>query len=324
MATVLVTGVGGASGIGALRALGETTTYDLVGVDMDPDAAGLYLADAGRAIPPANDGQWGPVMKDVIDEHDVDVVVPTVDEELTELGALPEDVPVVAPRPVVVEMALDKYETHQRLAEAGHSVPRTWLASEAAAIPEDAYPLIRKPRKGRGSRGIERVETPADLDGALEGAERPADGVLLQELVEGTEFTTSIVATGDDRLLGVVPKEAMEKEGSTVKGVTRSQPAVREACRDIAGTLSPAGPMNVQQIVADDGTPYTIEINPRFSSTACLTVKAGVNELDLLIRDALGEPVSGPDDYESGVYFLRYDNHVFVDSDQFRSQVTES
>src|SRR6056297_3547184 len=306
MATVLVTGVGGASGIGDRRALGRRTTHDIVRVAMDPDAAGLYLADAGRAIPPADEDQWGPVMQDVIDEHAVDVGVPTVDEELPELDALPDDVPVVAPRPGVVEMALDKYETHQRLDEAGHSVPRTWLASEAAAVPEEAYPLIRKPRQGRGSRGIERVETPADLDRALQETERPADGVLLQELVEGTEFTTSIVATGDDRLLGVVPKEAMEKEGSTVKGATRSQPAVREACRDIAGTLSPAGPMNVQQIVADDGTPYTIEINPRFSSTACLTVKAGVNELDLLIRDALDEPVSVPEEYESGVYFLRY------------------
>lgn len=324
MATVLVTGVGGASGIGAVRALGETTTHDIVGVDMEPDAAGLYLADDGRAIPPAADDEWGPVLRDVIDDHDVDVVVPTVDEELPELDALPDDVPVVAPRPGVVEVALDKYATHRRLSNAGHSVPRTWLASEAGAIPERAYPLIRKPRRGRGSRGIERVETPADLDRALQAAERPADEVLLQELVEGTEFTTSIVSTADDELLSVVPKEAIEKRGSTVKGVTRRQPAVRDACRDIAGTLSPAGPMNVQQIVADDGTPYTIEINPRFSSTACLTVKAGVNELDILIRDALGEPVSAPAGYDSGVYFLRYDNHVFVDGDQFRSQVSES
>jgi len=324
MATVLVTGVGGASGIGAVRALDETTSHDIVGVDMDRDAAGLYLADTGQAIPPANDDQWGPVMRDIIDDHDIDVVVPTVDEELPELDSLPDDVPVVAPRPGVVEVALDKYATHRRLSDAGHSVPRTWLASDAAAIPEDAYPLIRKPRRGRGSRGIERVETPADLDRALQAAKRDANEVLLQERVSGTEFTTSIVSTTADRLLSVVPKEAIEKRGSTVKGVTRRQPAVRDACRDIAATLSPAGPVNVQQIVAEDGTPYTIEINPRFSSTACLTVNAGVNELDLLIRDALDESVSAPGAYETGVYFLRYDNHVFVDGDQFRSQVSES
>ena len=323
MATVLVTGVGGASGIGAVRALGETTTHDIVGVDMDPDAAGLYLADEGRPIPPANDDEWGPAMGRLIDEHGVDVVVPTVDEELAALDALPDDVPVVAPRPEVVDVALDKYATYERLSEAGHAVPRTWLASEADAIPESAYPLIRKPRRGRGSRGIEQVATPADLDRALGATARPADEVLLQEFVAGTEFTSSIVATADDRLLGIVPKEAIEKRGSTVKGVTRSQEAVRAACQDLFETLSPRGPMNVQQIVDDDGRPHTIEINPRFSSTACLTVKAGINELDLLIRDALGETVSCSTEYESGVYVLRYDNHVFVDQDQFRSQVSE-
>ncbi|MFC6755684.1 MULTISPECIES: ATP-grasp domain-containing protein [Haloarcula] len=324
MATVLVTGVGGASGIGAVRALRETTPHDIVGVDMNPDAAGLYLADAGRAIPPAHADEWGPALRDVVDDHDVDVVVPTVDEELSELDALPEDLPVVAPRPGVIDIALDKYTTYRALEAAGHTVPRTWLASEAAEIPESAYPLIRKPRRGRGSRGIERVETPADTARSIEAAGRSAEELLLQEFVEGTEFTTSVVSTAEDRLLSVVPKEAMEKAGSTVKGVTRTQPAVRRACRDIASTLSPAGPMNVQQIVAEDGTPYTIEINPRFSSTACLTVEAGVNELDLLIRDALGEAVSAPAEYESGVYFLRYDNHVFVEGDQYRSRAGES
>lgn len=321
MATVLVTGVGGASGIGAVRALQETTDHELVGVDMDSDAAGLYLADAGRPIPPASDSEWGPVMRDIIDDWGVDVVVPTVDEELSELSSLPDDVPAVAPRREVVDLALDKYATSERLSAAGHSVPRTWLASEAETIPEDAYPLIRKPRRGRGSRGIQRVETPADLDDALAATNRPAPDVLLQEFVAGTEYTTSVVSTVDERLLSVVPKEAMEKQGSTVKGVTRDQQRVRAACRELFETLSPRGPVNVQQIVDEDGQPHTIEINPRFSSTACLTVRAGVNELDLLIRDALGERVAPHPEYESEVYLLRYDNHVFVDGGQRRSRL---
>jgi len=322
MATVLVTGVGGASGIGAVRALQETTTHDIVGVDMDPDAAGLYLADHGRAIPPASDDDWGVAMGEVIEDCRVDVVVPTVDEELSVLDALPENVPVVAPRQEVIEGALDKYDSYQRLDEAGHTVPRTWLASEAGAIPETAFPLIRKPRRGRGSRGIERVETPAQLDRALAATSRSPDEVLLQEFVEGTEYTTSVVATTDDRVLGVVPKEAIEKDGSTVKGVTRDQETVRASCRAIAETLAPGGPMNVQQIVDPEGRPHTIEINPRFSSTACLTVRAGVNELDLLIRDALGESVAAPAEYDAGVYVLRYANHVFVDSDQVHSRAS--
>jgi len=55
------------------------------------------------------------------------VVVPTVDEELARLPslerALPADVPVVAPRQEVIELARDKYRTYLRLRDAGHAVP---------------------------------------------------------------------------------------------------------------------------------------------------------------------------------------------------------
>ncbi len=312
MATVLVTGVGGACGIGAVDSLRETTDHEVVGVDMDPDAAGLYLADRGRTVPAADDDDWPDAMREAVDAFGVDVVVPTVDEELPRLPELPE-VPVVAPRPAVVDLALDKRRTHRRLATAGHAVPRTWPADEPGSVPESAFPLVLKPRRGRGSRGVRRIDEPTAVDAAVGRSRYAPTELLLQEFVEGREFTTGVVATGDGDLLAVVPKETMAKEGSTTKGVTRHDEAVADSCRRIFETLSPAGPINVQQIVDADGQPRTIEINPRFSSTSCLTVAAGVDAFDLLVRDALGETVTPPDRHEAGVYILRYDGHVFVD-----------
>lgn len=319
METILVTGVGGAGGIGAIRAIQRETAHEVVGVDMDPAAPGLHLADESGLVPPAAHERWPAAMRRLVDTHDVDVVVPLVDEELRRLpelsDALPGDVPVVAPRPDVVEVALDKYRTSQSLAAAGHTVPDTWLATEAERVPETAFPLVAKPRHGRGSRGVERLASPAELEAYLLHSDRERTEVVLQEYLSGTEFTTSVVATTDDRLLAVVPKEAIEKAGCTTRGVTRTAPAVAESCRRLFETLQPAGPMNVQQIVDDTGTPSTIEINPRFSSTACLTVAAGVDEFDLLVRDALGEHVSPPDGHEPDVHILRYSDHVFVHDD---------
>lgn len=321
METVLVTGVGGAGGIGAVRSLRERTEHEIVGVDMDPHAAGLHLADAGRPVPAATDSKWAAEMSSVVAEFDVDVVIPTVDEELAELPSLfetlPDDVPVVAPRLEVIDTALDKYRTHQRLASAGHNVPRTWVATDRAAVDVSAFPLLVKPRRGRGSQGIERVETPEELDAHLEETAYDRKSLLLQEFISGTEYTTSVVATRDNRLLSIVPKEAMTKAGSTVTGVTRMAPEVRAECRAIHDTLQPRGPINVQQIVDDDGIPYTIEINPRFSSTSCLTAAAGVDEFDLLVRDAAGESVSPPESFETDLYIRRYQDHVFVPGEEF-------
>jgi len=320
MATVLVTGVGGATGIGAVRSLHERTDHDCIGVDMDPTAAGLHLADAGDSVPPATDDAWAVAMQSLVAAHDVDAVVPTVDEELAALPslyeALPSDVPVVAPSLDVIDVALDKYRTYHRLANAGHVVPETWLATERDTIDRSAFPLLVKPRRGRGSRGIERVDGPDELTDHLAATDRDPAELLIQEFIDGTEYTTSVVATRDDRLLSVVPKEAVRKEGSTVTGVTRRCGAVAESCRAIHETLRPKGPINVQQIVAD-GVAHTIEINPRFSSTSCLTAAAGVDEFDLLIRDALGASVAAPSSFEADLYIRRYDDHVFVPGEAF-------
>lgn len=320
MLSVLVTGAGGAGGVGAIRTLKETTSYEVVGVDMNADAAGLYLADSARQVAPATDEDWSRSITAVLEEFDVDVVIPTVDEELPLLPELPDDVPIVAPRQEVIETALDKYATYRHLDEAGHSVPQTWAATAVSSVPTSAYPILIKPRTGRGSRGVRRVDSPGDVETAIAEANYEPEELLLQEFIEGTEYTTSVVVTKDDRILGIVPKEAMEKDGSTVKGVTRRNEAVTNECRRIAETLSPRGPINVQQIVDKEGTPYTIEINPRFSSTSCLTAAAGVNEFDLLIRDALGEDVSPPADYKDGLYILRYGGHVFVDQDKLATR----
>jgi carbamoyl-phosphate synthase large subunit len=320
MATVLVTGVGGASGVGAVKSLHAETDYEVVGVDMKPDSAGIRLADRGTTVPGATDETWPDAIADVVDRFDVDVMVPTVDEELARLPVLSErlneDVPIVAPRQDVIDVSLDKYATAERLADAGLEVPSTWLGSNADEVDSAHYPLLVKPRRGRGSRGVARLEDESELEAYLDRTTRSLDDLLVQAYVDGVEYTSSVVVTHENRLLSVVPKEAIEKDGSTVLGATRRASAVSASCRALFDALKPAGPLNVQQIVDETGTPYTIEINPRFSSTSCLTAAAGVNEFDLLVRDALGESVDAVDDYVADRYIIRYQDHLFADADE--------
>lgn len=327
MATILVTGAGGACGIGAIQSLKTHTEHRIIGVDMDVTAAGIYLADDGRSVPAAADEEWSTAVADIVAEFSVDVIIPTVDEELMALpslsDALDDSVSIIAPKQEVIDLALDKYRATKRLSAAGHSTPDTWLATEVDQIDPSAYPLVVKPRQGRGSRGVHRVETPNELADHLANTTYAREALLCQECVTGTEYTTSVVGTTHNQLLSVVPKEAITKDGSTVLGATRSQPAVTESCVDLFETLEPAGPLNVQQIVDEDGIPQLIEINPRFSSTSCLTVEAGVDEFDLLIRDAVGQQVDSPEQFQTDQYIVRYDGHLFVDGSE-DSRITET
>lgn len=323
MATVLVTGVGGATGIGAVRALSEETSHEIIGVDMNPDAAGLYFADTGRTVPAAVDDNWADELITLIKNFDVDVVIPTVDEELDQLPKLTSSLldrrSVIAPRQEVIDISLDKYKSYTFLKNEGHNVPQTWLGTDVNQIDSADYPLLVKPRSGRGSRGIEVLENRKDLESHRDRTEFATEELLYQEVISGTEYTTSVISTKDNQLLGIVPKEAIKKEGITVKGATRQNSIITESCQSIFETLRPAGPMNVQQIIDEHGDPYIIEINPRFSSTSNLTVAAGVNEFDLLLRDAVGESVSRINDYETDLHILRYDDQLFLPEEKLLS-----
>lgn len=316
--TVLVTGAGGTGGMASIQALQRTTEFTVVGADMNPKAVGLYAADDAVVVPPATDDEWVERMHEHVADHDVDVVVPLVDEEVAQvadLRAAAPDTAFVAPTAQFVETCLDKYRLMTELDATGITVPETWTVKEALDLDEQAYPLVLKPRTERGGRGVRIVESPDALRGELADATRTHKDLLVQEYVDGVEFTTSVVCTTGNDVLSVVPKEAVLKDRSTVHGVTRDAPAVVDSCQLIADLFEPAGPINVQQMCDDDGVPHVIEINPRFSSSACLTVAAGVNELDLLIRDSLDLPHEAPNRFESDLHMLRYTDQLFV-SDQ--------
>jgi ribosomal protein S6--L-glutamate ligase len=88
-----------------------------------------------------------------------------------------------------VRAVRDKAAMARRLRRASLPVPLTCRATtaELAALPDDAFPLVLKPRFGDNGRGIRLLRDRGALAGAgLDGAGRSADGELLaQSFVPG-------------------------------------------------------------------------------------------------------------------------------------------
>ena len=317
--TVLVTGAGGTGGIATIKSLKKTTNFNVIGADMNPKAVGLYVADDRIVVPPATTDEWVETIGGYLDKYEIDVVVPLIDEEVSqieELRTTASDTGFVAPNGSFVKTCLDKYRLMTELDKADITVPETWTVNAATNLDEAEFPLVLKPRTDRGGRGVEIVKSPNELNEAITTTSRQPDELLVQEYLEGEEFTTSVVCTNENSVLSVVPKEAIRKDRSTVHGVTREAPEVSDSCYQIIDQFSPSGPINVQQICDDNGVPHVIEINPRFSSSACLTVAAGVDELAVLIKDAVDLPYNKPSSFESDLHMLRYtDQHFIKDKD---------
>jgi carbamoyl-phosphate synthase large subunit len=289
---------------------------------MDRHAVGLFLADAGFIIPPGGAPDFVPTLRRICREEKVEVVVPLVDEELTDFWELAGDgVHIMLPRREFITLCLDKYALAQRLDGCDIRAPRTRLASEGvdAAM---RFPLVVKPRTGRGSRGVELLESNEALRSYLGGSPYGEDELILQEYISGPEFTVSVVAWRDGEVQAVVPKEVISKRGITRLAVTRRNERIDRLCRDIQSRLRADGPFNVQlRINENSGEPVPFEINPRFSTTVSLTIAAGVDEVGVLIRQAVsGSNSSHFAQWSEGVVLIRQTLDEFVAESEFQTR----
>ncbi len=322
---VLMTGAGGAGTIEIIRSLRQSGRYEVVVADAGRHSFGFHLADRAYVIPFGAAESFSAVFGDLIQTEAPDFIIPLVDEEIPKVHALVNDrfagkPKVLGPKLAFCELALDKWRMASALESAGLGTAISALASE---VPADfPFPAIVKPRAGRGSRGVALVRDRQELSAYLGKAALSAPSYIVQEHCKGREFTTSVIVGLNGDLLGVVPKEAVDKRGITQVGVTRRVPVIDELCAAIQSRFRADGPFNVQLMLGDDGVPRVFEVNPRYSTTVALTLASGIDEVDVVMRHALGEKVR-PLSYRADLMMLRYSTQLYLPESDWERKYAE-
>lgn len=281
MIKVLFTGGGGAGNEALYRLLKGKYILHFGDADISAIDPGIPY-EYKHQLPWASDPDYVKKMHDLCVELGINLLIPGVDEELPLLAKAAESFAptrLLLPHAAYIESMLDKLEMIKVLEVRGIPVPFSQLLSEDAC--NFKYPCISKPRKGRGSRDVKVMNSREEAVALRNNAELSgsADKVILQELIEGREYTVQMVADADGRLRTVVPVKVDSKRGITLRAETCVDDKVIEVCTAIHAAVPAAGCYNIQLIKTESGEVFPFEINPRVSTTLCLVVAAGVDPI---------------------------------------------
>lgn len=280
---VLFTGGGGAGNEALWRLL--CNSYELHFGDADcRSISPIIPEDRRHDLPWAYDPDFLIKIAELCRRFEIDLLIPGVDEELL---ALAKGVSAIAPTRLFlpdaeyVETMLDKLTMNRTLADNGIPVPSTQLLSES--FTDVNFPCIAKPRWGRGSRGVKILSNQKEADELRFTMGDAAEKMLIQDMINGTEYTVQMAANSRSHLVAVVPVKVDLKRGITIRAETEDEPRVIATCHKIHEAVPAKGCYNIQLMLAPNGDVMPFEINPRISTTFCLAVAAGIDPINIFL-----------------------------------------
>lgn len=256
---ILVTGAAGPAG----RAL--TPQLEAHGVEVvKADMAG---GDGIEKVPAARHNTFMRSIWDLVLKEDIDAIIPTVQEELPVFANAKLFAPVLISSALAIEVADDKWLTYHQLNRSGINVPKSTTPDsiDTTTLLWMGSPVISKPRKSRGGRGVLVHENPR----AYELATLPEDSII-QEFASGVEYAPNVFIS-DDRTECVVLKKtelAHGRHGNAVSTVVVDEPEIAQLAIDAARAIGVTGPADVDIRRRADGTPVVLEINARFGANS--------------------------------------------------------
>ncbi|NEJ69061.1 ATP-grasp domain-containing protein [Rhizobium phaseoli] len=285
--TVVVTAVGAIIGQGIASSLRKSGhSVRIIGVDRDAHGIGRYWCDDFFAKPPRSEESpdYFDFWKNLLIRENVDLVFPGLESDVlffnrNRVLTQGTDARVVLNNPDLIELAQDKWDFGEALQRLGLSaIPSCLSADWQDAIDRlGAPPLLLKPRRGNGSRGIAVLRDEHDFS---YWSRKSSDDFLIQKFVgsDDTEFTVGAFGFGDGTSLSpIIFRRKLSVAGNTQYAEVVEHPVLAKTVETIAGLFKPLGPTNYQ-FRMDGEIPYLLEINPRFSSSTSLRTAFGYNE----------------------------------------------
>lgn len=303
--------------VGLVRAFQEAVAPSggrVIASDHRPGlSAACQIADSCVEVPRIDDPEFLNRTMAVSLDHEVGLVIPTLDTELAAFAGareswLTDGVHVSVSDAGFIADCRDKRRTAALFASLDISPLREV---------EGEYPRFVKPVSGSLSSDIHVVHVEADIPPRL--ADRTE--YVHQELVDRTrydEYTVDMLYSHDGRLVSAVPRLRLEVRGGEIsKGRTEKGPLLDYLTARMSHLPGARGCLTLQAFSSarsPERPVIGIEINARFGGGYPMSHAAGAQFSHMLVDEVLTgrKQDAYSDDWDSGVTFLRYDEQVQI------------
>ena len=283
----------------------------LVGGDHQALAPALYFVDQAVILPKITDPGYIDAIIDTCNRFGITLVIPTIDTDLLILSQNKSKIKsttgakVLISSEEVIRICRDKIQTHLFLEQNGFLVPHLYRQDEL--VNENLrFPLFIKPRDGSSSINAFKAESWQKLQYYLYLIPNP----IVQDFVEGEEYTVDAFLDFDGNIISIVPRLRMATRGGEIsKGKIVKDHEIIAVVKELLNTLKPIGHITIQCIKSLKGIEF-IEINPRFGGGAPMSIKSGADSCKGLYRLLRGEKLEYHEDYQDGLIFLRFDDSI--------------
>lgn len=249
--------------------------------------------------------------KSLLERHQIDAILLSsgLDDFFDALRGLNDLVPILGNSPEVIEKVRKKPGFFEELKSLRLAHPETIIVKDVdeakAAAAEIRYPVVIKPVRGFGGVGVRTAQDFKQVERAFLEASSVSEDLLVQEFIEGVHASISFlvadknikILTINEQMIGLRFLSHHEPFGYCGNIVPlHFANSVLERCKRITENISShfglKGSNGIDLVISEEGTPYVMEVNPRFQGTLeCVERVLGIDlvksHIDACLHDSL-------------------------------------
>ncbi|NFO11831.1 ATP-grasp domain-containing protein [Clostridium botulinum] len=267
----------------------------IIGVDCNDLVSSKEFVDVFYKVPRYNEKSFIKTILDICKNEKVDLLIPLYEKEFFDLCDNRKKfeefgTTLLLSSKSIIDICNNKLNTYEFFKKSNISTPVSYSKSDIGNIlynnnkkKELKFPLIIKPIDGMGSNDVFKINNEKELSFFKEYVDNP----IIQEFIDGKEYTIDVLCDLFGNVISVVPRERIEvRSGEVVKSKTVKNKEIIDSVMNLCDKLKKAsndnsisivGPLTIQCIYTSNKVIKFIEINPRFGGGVPLTFESGVN-----------------------------------------------